>query len=55
MFIYLSKKVAIPNGVKLKCLSWNSEQGWIACGGDNGLLKVGNTLPGLLLLFVEIK
>jgi len=40
MFIYLSKKIAIPNGVKLKCVSWNSEQGWIACGGDNGLLKV---------------
>mmetsp|Transcript_9052 Transcript_9052/g.14851 ORF Transcript_9052/g.14851 Transcript_9052/m.14851 type:complete len:1200 (+) Transcript_9052:114-3713(+) len=40
MFIYLSKKIAIPNGVKLRCVSWNSEQGWIACGGDNGLLKV---------------
>mmetsp|Transcript_7812 Transcript_7812/g.27429 ORF Transcript_7812/g.27429 Transcript_7812/m.27429 type:complete len:1008 (-) Transcript_7812:93-3116(-) len=40
MFIYLSKKIAIPNGVKLACVSWNSEQGWIACGGDNGLLKV---------------
>mmetsp|Transcript_25500 Transcript_25500/g.48224 ORF Transcript_25500/g.48224 Transcript_25500/m.48224 type:complete len:1215 (+) Transcript_25500:126-3770(+) len=40
MFIYLSKKIAIPNGVKLKCVSWNSEQGWIACGGENGLLKV---------------
>jgi WD repeat-containing protein 35 len=33
-------KIAIPNGVRLKCASWNSEQGWIACGGDNGLLKV---------------
>mmetsp|Transcript_15599 Transcript_15599/g.37800 ORF Transcript_15599/g.37800 Transcript_15599/m.37800 type:complete len:1119 (+) Transcript_15599:1703-5059(+) len=40
MFSYLSKKIAIPNGVKLKCVSWNSEQGWIACGGENGLLKV---------------
>jgi len=40
MFVYLSKKIAIPNGIKLKCVSWNSEQGWIACGGDNGLLKV---------------
>uniref|UniRef100_A0A7S3VHU1 Anaphase-promoting complex subunit 4 WD40 domain-containing protein n=1 Tax=Dunaliella tertiolecta TaxID=3047 RepID=A0A7S3VHU1_DUNTE len=40
MFIYLSKKIAIPNGVKLRCLSWNTEQGWIACGGDDGLLKV---------------
>jgi len=40
MFIYLSKKIAIPNGVKLKSVSWNPEQGWIACGGDSGLLKV---------------
>ena len=40
MFIYLSKKIAIPNGVKLHTLSWNTEAGWIACGGENGLLKV---------------
>ncbi|KAL6750533.1 intraflagellar transport protein [Haematococcus lacustris] len=40
MFIYLSKKIAIPNNVKLRCLSWNTEQGWIACGGDSELLKV---------------
>lgn len=40
MFIYLSKKIAIPHGLKLKCVSWNSEQGWISCGGCSGLLKV---------------
>ena len=40
MFIYLSKKIAIPQGIKLQCVSWNSEQGWISCGGGNGLLKV---------------
>ena len=40
MFIYLSKKIAIPNGVKLKSLSWNGMNGWIVCGGDDGLLKV---------------
>lgn len=40
MFIFLSKKIAIPNNVKLRCATWNSEQGWIACGGQNGLLKV---------------
>eukprot|EP00955_Chlamydomonas_euryale_P102699 365439-Chlamydomonas_euryale.AAC.4 len=34
-----SKKIAIPNNVHLKCLSWNMEHGWIACGGENGLLK----------------
>ena len=40
MFVYLSKKIAIPNGVKLSSLSWNGQQGWIACGGEGGLLKV---------------
>ncbi|XP_064652091.1 WD repeat-containing protein 35-like [Lineus longissimus] len=40
MFIYLSKKIAIPNNTKLRSLSWNREQGYIACGGEDGLLKV---------------
>jgi len=40
MFVYLSKKIAIPNGVKLKSLSWNGINGWIVCGGEDGLLKV---------------
>eukprot|EP00750_Incisomonas_marina_P007988 INCI15131.1.p1 GENE.INCI15131.1~~INCI15131.1.p1 ORF type:complete len:1219 (-),score=232.56 INCI15131.1:1496-5152(-) len=40
MFIYLSKKIAIPKGIRLKCVSWNSDQGWVACGGESGLLKV---------------
>ena len=40
MFIYLSKKIAIPNNTRLKCVGWNKEQGYIACGGDDGLLKV---------------
>lgn len=40
MWIFLSKKIAIPNGVKLKSISWNTEEGWIACGGEQGLLKV---------------
>lgn len=40
MLVYLSKKIAIPNQVKLHCISWNRDQGWIACGGDDGLLKV---------------
>ena len=41
MFIYLSKKIAIPNNTKLKCVGWNREHGYIACGGDDGLLKAG--------------
>ncbi|XP_028927849.1 WD repeat-containing protein 35 isoform X1 [Ornithorhynchus anatinus] len=40
MFIYLSKKIAIPNNIRLRCISWNRDQGFIACGGDDGLLKV---------------
>lgn len=40
MFIYLSKKIAIPNNTKLNCLSWSSNQGFIAVGGEDGLLKV---------------
>ncbi|CAG5866211.1 unnamed protein product [Menidia menidia] len=40
MFIYLSKKIAIPNNIPLKCVSWNKDQGFIACGGDEALLKV---------------
>lgn len=34
MFVYLSKKIAIPHGVNLRCISWNREDGYIACGGD---------------------
>ncbi|XP_041888832.1 WD repeat-containing protein 35 isoform X2 [Corvus kubaryi] len=40
MFIYLCKKIAIPGNVRLKCISWNKNQGFIACGGEDGLLKV---------------
>uniref|UniRef100_A0A8D8VQF6 WD repeat-containing protein 35 n=1 Tax=Cacopsylla melanoneura TaxID=428564 RepID=A0A8D8VQF6_9HEMI len=40
MFIYLSKKIAIPNNTKVNCLAWHQNQGWIAVGGDDGLLKV---------------
>lgn len=40
MFVYLSKKIAIPNDTTLKCVSWNKQFGFIACGGGDGLLKV---------------
>ncbi|KAJ3392142.1 WD repeat-containing protein 35 [Lobulomyces angularis] len=40
MFVYLSKKIAIPNNVRLCSIAWNNDQGWIACGGEDGLLKV---------------
>ncbi|XP_011196664.1 WD repeat-containing protein 35 [Zeugodacus cucurbitae] len=40
MFVYLSKKIAIPNNVKLNCIAWNKEHGYIAVAGSEGLLKV---------------
>jgi len=40
MYIFLNKKIAIPNNTKLRTLQWNPEHGWIACGGDDKLLKV---------------
>jgi WD repeat-containing protein 35 len=40
MLVYLSKKIAIPNQLKLHCISWNRDQGWISCGGEDGLAKV---------------
>ena len=40
MFVYLCKKIAIPNGVKLHSLAWNPDHGWLAAGGADGLLKV---------------
>uniref|UniRef100_A0A1B0CRZ4 Uncharacterized protein n=1 Tax=Lutzomyia longipalpis TaxID=7200 RepID=A0A1B0CRZ4_LUTLO len=50
MFVYLSKKliffnefcwkIAIPNNTRLNCISWNRDQGYVAVGGDDGLLKV---------------
>ena len=33
-------QIAIPSGSKLKTLSWNADHGWLACGGEGGLLKV---------------
>ncbi|XP_048515413.1 WD repeat-containing protein 35 isoform X2 [Athalia rosae] len=40
MFVYLSKKIAIPNNFRLNCMAWNQRQGFIAIGGEDGLLKV---------------
>uniref|UniRef100_T1JCY7 Uncharacterized protein n=1 Tax=Strigamia maritima TaxID=126957 RepID=T1JCY7_STRMM len=40
MFVYLSKKIAIPNNTRLYCIGWNKEYGYITCGGEGGLLKI---------------
>lgn len=34
------QQIAIPNNTRLNCLSWNKDQGYIAVGGDDGLVKV---------------
>lgn len=33
-------QIAIPNNTKINCISWNKDQGYIAVGGDEGLVKV---------------
>lgn len=33
-------QIAIPNDTLLACLSWHKVEGFIACGGEDGLLKV---------------
>ena len=33
-------QIAIPNDVHLKCVAWHGSRGYIACGGDGGMLKV---------------
>lgn len=33
-------QIQIPNGIALRTLSWNQAHGWIACGGEGGLVKV---------------
>lgn len=39
-YVYLSKKIAIPHEVRISSLGWNADPGWIAVGGEKGLLKV---------------
>lgn len=40
MFVYLSKRIAIPNGTTITSIAWHEGEGWLACGGSGGLLKV---------------
>lgn len=37
--IFVSQ-IAIPNNIRLRSVAWNREHGYIACGGEDGLLKV---------------
>ncbi|VDD82634.1 unnamed protein product [Mesocestoides corti] len=40
MFAYLSKKIAIPNNQVVSSIAWSMNHGYLACGGESGLLKV---------------
>ncbi|RNF26815.1 WD repeat domain 35 [Trypanosoma conorhini] len=40
MYVYFSKRVAVPASTVVTSIAWNEEQGWLACGGKGGLLKV---------------
>lgn len=40
MFVYLSKKISVPNGIAISSLSWNTTDGFIGIGGEKGMLKV---------------
>ncbi|KAL3309850.1 WD repeat-containing protein 35, partial [Cichlidogyrus casuarinus] len=40
MFTFLSKKITVPNDATVNCLAWSKSYGYIACGCDQGLLKV---------------
>lgn len=40
MFIYMSKKIVIPKQSNVSCMSWNHSSGYIAVGGEDGMLKV---------------
>ena len=38
MFAYLSKKIGIQTPMNM--VAWNQDKGYIAVGGDQGLLKI---------------
>ena len=38
--LLLCAQIAIPNDTLLSTLSWHKKKGFIACGGEDGLLKV---------------
>jgi WD repeat-containing protein 35 len=40
MFVFLNKKISMPNDVKIRSISWNQVDGWICCGGEKGILKI---------------
>ena len=41
----LVKKVAIPDGKKVRTLTWNPEHGYLSAGGDDAMLRVFTLEP----------
>lgn len=37
---FIILKIAIPNNTRINCIAWNKDQGYIAVGGEEGLVKV---------------
>ena len=33
-------QIAIPNDIRIRSLAWHSVNGWLAVGGESGLLRV---------------
>ncbi|MES1909031.1 MAG: hypothetical protein MHM6MM_001844 [Cercozoa sp. M6MM] len=40
VFAWLTKKIALPALLRVTALAWHRTDGWIACGGADGALKI---------------
>lgn len=40
MFVHLNKKISVPNCPLVRAVAWSCNHDYIACGGENGVLKV---------------
>ena len=38
--VYFCLQISMPNNTMLNVVAWNQEKGYLAAGGDQGLLKV---------------
>lgn len=52
MFFWL--QIAIPKQSNVTCLSWNQSSGFIAVGGEDGMLKVLKLESGCLHFTKEL-
>ena len=40
MFAFLQKKIAVPQGCVASACAWDSYEGWLAIGSNDGFLKL---------------